>query len=327
MEKRDIDENALIVASVLDPSLNIVPFNSAIVTPIRRTTVSPRMDYQINASNTMSARYTYTTQTHADQGVGQFALASRGYSTDNTEQTVQMTETAVLNARTINETRFQYIRERNNQQGVSTTPDHKCERRIRYRRSSLQPELHGPGLVRVAELYVDVAGTHQVKFGARLRGILDATQSTSNFNGTFTFAGGRFPVLTADGQIQLDASGQSRYLPISHPSKSIVRRSYCCSRGSPAVQIRALGYGPNQFTLNGGMPLAGVNQFDIGLFVQDDWRVQAELTVSGGLRYEGQTNIQDLGIFRRALESRGHPAAQNSLASQDRYSRRIRHLL
>lgn len=48
---------------------------------------------------------------------------------------------------------------------------------------------------------------------------------------------------------------------------------------------------PTQFTIAGGDPIAGVSQTDYGVFLQDDWRVNPELTLSFGLRYEDQTNI------------------------------------
>ena len=42
-----------------------------------------------------------------------------------------------------------------------------------------------------------------------------------------------------------------------------------------------------------GNPLASVSQTDVGLFITDDWRVNQKLTLSFGLRYENQTNIND----------------------------------
>ena len=54
---------------------------------------------------------------------------------------------------------------------------------------------------------------------------------------------------------------------------------------------------PTQFTIAGGDPLAGVSQTDIGVFAQDDWRVNPELTLSFGLRYENQTNISSNNNF------------------------------
>ena len=295
-EERNIDENALIVASVLDSGFNVVPFNSAIVTPIRRTTVSPRVDYQINTNNTMSARYTYTDQTHQGQGVGQFQLASRGYSSGNSEHTAQLTETAVLNTRTINETRFQYIRQRSDQQGVSTTPSVNVSGAFVSGGAPFSLNFSDLDSYELQNYTSMSLGTHQVKFGARLRGSLDASQSTSNYNGTFTFAGGRFPVLTASNQNQLDATGQNVLTNLT--SIQVYRQTQLLlQQGLSSVEIRALGFGPNQFTLNGGTPLADVNQFDAGLFIQDDWRARPNITISAGLRYEVQTNIHDHGDF------------------------------
>ncbi len=37
--------------------------------------------------------------------------------------------------------------------------------------------------------------------------------------------------------------------------------------------------------------------FDAGLFVQDDWRLKPNLSINGGLRYEGQSGISDHADF------------------------------
>src|SRR6185436_11090861 len=95
-EKRDIDDQALIVATVLDANNNIVGFNETVPIPSRRTTFSPRIDYQINHSNTLVGRYSYARTTRAT-GVGGFALPSRAYDTTGTEQNLRLTETAVIN--------------------------------------------------------------------------------------------------------------------------------------------------------------------------------------------------------------------------------------
>ncbi|MBA2341039.1 MAG: carboxypeptidase regulatory-like domain-containing protein, partial [Pyrinomonadaceae bacterium] len=55
-ERRETDDNAVIRATILDPSLNITPFSLAVLTPQRRITFSPRFDYQINNANTLVAR-------------------------------------------------------------------------------------------------------------------------------------------------------------------------------------------------------------------------------------------------------------------------------
>src|SRR5438067_1943531 len=111
-ERRETDDNAVVQAVVLGPSFNPVSFNQTILTPDRRTTFSPRLDYQLNPTNTLVARYTFERASHLNEGVGDFNLPSRAFNETNTQQTVQATETAVINKKVINETHFQYERDR-----------------------------------------------------------------------------------------------------------------------------------------------------------------------------------------------------------------------
>ncbi len=106
-EKRDINDDAIINATILDPALNIVSFSQTVPLPNRRTEFSPRIDYQINAKNTLVARYEYE-HSRNSTGVGTFSLPSRLYNTFSTQQTARLTETAILNKKTVNETRFQF---------------------------------------------------------------------------------------------------------------------------------------------------------------------------------------------------------------------------
>jgi hypothetical protein len=60
----------------------------------------------LNEKNTLVMRYHYSQNSNQNSGVGDFSLLSRALNTDQTEHTVQLTETAVLSAKAINETRF-----------------------------------------------------------------------------------------------------------------------------------------------------------------------------------------------------------------------------
>jgi len=59
---------------------------------------------------------------------------------------------------------------------------------------------------------------------------------------------------------------------------------------SPAA-IRLLGGGPIQFSIAAGNPQAEVKQTDVSFYFQDDWKIRPNFTLSPGLRYENQTNI------------------------------------
>ncbi len=50
---------------------------------------------------------------------------------------------------------------------------------------------------------------------------------------------------------------------------------------------------PSTYMKRTGDPLVGYSHWQAGVFVQDDWRVRKNLTVSGGLRHELQTHLGD----------------------------------
>jgi hypothetical protein len=50
---------------------------------------------------------------------------------------------------------------------------------------------------------------------------------------------------------------------------------------------------PSQLIITQGSPSAAVGAFDAGLYVQDDWRLRPNITLSYGLRFESQDHIYD----------------------------------
>src|SRR6185369_585372 len=120
-DKRDVDDEALIVAQVLDANNNIVDLGITAPIPSRRTSFSPRVDYQINQNHTLVGRYSYTKNTRIT-GIGGFSLPSRAYDTENSEQSIQLTETAVINKTIVNETRFQFEHQSNAQDADNSIP-------------------------------------------------------------------------------------------------------------------------------------------------------------------------------------------------------------
>src|SRR5262249_39123286 len=116
-----------------------------------------------------------------------------------------------------------------------------------------------------------------------------------------TFAGGVGPILDANNQPVVNPSvcsnSQANLVPAGCQkidSLERYRRTLLFNGlGLTPAQMLPLGGGATLFTLNAGNALADVDQTDIGLFVQDDWRMRPNLTVSLGMRYETQTNISD----------------------------------
>ncbi|HJQ31342.1 MAG TPA: carboxypeptidase regulatory-like domain-containing protein, partial [Pyrinomonadaceae bacterium] len=247
----ETDDNDLVNGFVLD-SLTGTPtqFNLAVLTPRRNWSISPRVDYAINDTNTLVARYNYYHNTDLNQGVSQYSLPERAFDQTSSGHTLQLTETAILNKTTVNETRFQFIRNRFAQDPFSTALAVQVFDAFTSGGASVGNSFNETTRWEVTNTTTKAHGTHSIKFGARVRGVKVSDFSENNFNGTFTF------------------SSLAQY--------------------SAALAGQAL---PTQFSIAGGEPLAEITQTDFGGFIQDDWKVRPNLTLGGGLRYEGQTNI------------------------------------
>jgi hypothetical protein len=286
-EQRTITENAFILATTLDSSFNPVNVNQAITTPQTRLSLSPRVDYKISDSNTLTVRYQFTRSSLDKQGIGDYSLASQAYNAASTENTLQATETAILSPSLVNESRFQYLRSSSANTAAGNSVDIAVQGAFTGGSATVGNSNTVTNNYEFANNTTWTRGRHVLKAGFRMREALEASTSLNNFNGTFTFLGGMGP--------QLDAN----YQPVAGTSVALTalqvyqRTLKLQSLGYSAAQIRADGGGATQFSLSAGTPLSNVSFFDAGFYFNDDWRIRSNLTLSYGLRYESQTNIGD----------------------------------
>lgn len=299
----------------LDASLNVAPINSSFVVPRRTLTLSPRFDYQLNSNHTLVARYTHSRSNVSNLGVGELSLQERAYDSAVKQHTFQLTETAVVSSRMINETRFQFVRDRRRREDSNAAPG------IVVQDSFLAG---GPGIGRafgatdrfeLLNYSTLTVPNHVLRFGARLRRVHISDVSNENFNGTFLFAGGDAPQLDAANQVVLDDSG--RPVQVSITSLERYRRTLSMQRqGLSAAEIRARGGGPTQFSITDGDPAAEVSQTDVGAFFQDQWQLRPNVTLSLGLRYEAQSNLDDWTNFAPRVSVAWAPGRGKSAGGQ-----------
>jgi hypothetical protein len=259
LERRNINDSLVIDAKTLDPSFNPITISQAITNPRTRTNLSPRLDYQLGTNNTLTARYQFYRESETNDGVGQFSLPTQGYNVENTEQTLQLSDSQIFGAKVVNETRFQYIRERNNQNAQNPLPTIGVPGAFTSGGNSQGTIINNQDSYELQNYTSMALGVHFIKFGGRARDNRDSSNSTSNFNGTYTFTSLDGPELTSYKSTLMGLSGS----------------------------------GPYQAKVTLGLPSVAVNEFDVGVYFQDDWRFRPNMTFSYGARYETQNAIGD----------------------------------
>jgi hypothetical protein len=182
VERREIGENALILATTPEGAIN-----QALSAPQTRTSVSPRLDLALNSRNTLTARYQDLRIELDNLGAGDFSLPSRAYKQRQSEQVAQISETAVISPRALNETRFQFLRLVSQDSGAAATPAIDVVGAFSTGGSPAGNSASVTNSWELTNISTVTRGHHSFKWGGRARhSMLDDT-SFNNFLGTFTF--------------------------------------------------------------------------------------------------------------------------------------------
>ncbi len=270
---RNINDESVVDAVVLDPSFNQTSLSQAVPHPQTRTLVAPRVDFQLSNTNVMTVRYQYWHNDNQSNGVGQFDLPTQAYNASGTEHTLQVSDTQVVSARTVNQMRFQYLHDVNDQFPFSLDPALNVIGAFTGGGNSAGKSLDTQDHYELNNLTSMSLGRHNLTLGGRVRAINESQSADGGFNGTFTFPSLQAYQITEQGLAQ----------------------------GLTPTQIRAAGGGASQFSITAGNPLLQATWFDLGLYAEDEWRVRPNISLTAGLRFESQDHIQDHGDFAPRL--------------------------
>lgn len=309
INNRDVDNNTVVNARILDSSLNEIPFQQEFQIPSRRFSFSPRFDYAINDKNTLVARYSFSRSSVENQGIGNTTLPSRAYETKNVEHEIRLTETMIINPTTINETRFEYDWEKRDQVGDNSIPSINVSDAFSGGGAQIGLSFNRANTWELQNYTTTSLGKnseHAVKFGVRLRGINITDRSENGFGGSFSFTGAP--------EIRTPAGCVPPTTPQDPPCTIIPRLTPIEQYRGRIQGLTDPRYFPVQYSVTAGNPEQEVSRTDVGLFATDDWRINPGLTLSFGLRYENQTNISDNANFAPRFSVAWSPGAGGARA-------------
>ena len=282
--------NAVVDAQVLDAGLNPVTLSQTLLVPAQNLSTGGRLDWQTTANTAMTGRFEYTRDAANGTGPGGFLLGTGAYNTVMPGENAQISATTALNRTTVNELRFQFLRQSMTQTPASTAPAVVVLDSFTGGGAAAGAFAQQQSLYEIQDYVSKSLGAHTVVMGAQIRFLAFENAAPTNFNGQYVFSGGKAPVLDANNQPVLGSNGAPAIESIS--SLERYRRTLVLDAlGLTPAEIRILGGGASQYTVATGTPAASVMQFDFGAFVQDDWKVSKRLTLSAGLRWEGQNTI------------------------------------
>jgi hypothetical protein len=274
-QARQINENAIINATVLDPSFNRLRLSEAVVTPQAFWGLTARVDTLIGSKQMLSGRYQYDTS-HADNsGLGGIMLPSQGYALNLMDHTGWLSDTITLSSNALLEIRSQFQQTTTARDPLTESPSVQVLGAFQGGGSPLGNTLNRTRTFELQDYLSVVHHRHTMRMGVRLyaTGLLD--ESPTNFFGTYTFAGGQSPdggILTSLDVYQLTLQLQAQ--------------------GLTPAQIRAEGGGASALSISAGNPRSSVSQFEGAAFFQDEFQLRPSFTLGYGARYENQTNIR-----------------------------------
>jgi hypothetical protein len=197
-------------------------------------------------------------------GGGDNLLPERGSDCNNSNHTLRLAETWVVNSQIVHEARLQYRREHTQLQAKNDGAAINALNSFSGGGSTCCPsDSRGDG-VEYQDYLTYSHKKHTIKAGGQFRYENIRDLNATNFNGTYTF------------------SNLDQYINALNAANG--------------AQARA-----EQFTINRGDPLVKFDNYVVAWFAQDDFRVRPNLTLSIGLRHEVQSHLDDKVDFAPRL--------------------------
>ncbi|MFT3744844.1 MAG: carboxypeptidase-like regulatory domain-containing protein [Pyrinomonadaceae bacterium] len=285
------NSSAAITATTLDQNFAPIEVRRSFEVPSFNTWNYAFFNWDPNKKHKVVAMLDFSINKADSSGVEGLSLESRANKTSSSDASFAMTETYIISPDTVNSTRLRGSVNSSSTKALNAAASISVNEAFLGGGSQEDREYTNSRF----EIFNDTTrklGRFNIGFGGMLRAYRNKEVSRSNFGGSYTFSGRIAPVLDANYQPVRDGAGNivtSQVTSLETYRRTVLLRSF----GFSAAQIRTLGGGADQFTISGGNPEIGVNQYDYSFYQQNSFGISATTGISFGLRYENQSNIRD----------------------------------
>ncbi|HTW47360.1 MAG TPA: TonB-dependent receptor [Acidobacteriaceae bacterium] len=272
LEKRDIDEFNVVDAVTLNADDIPAPLQKSISAPQRLWIGSARGDWQINTNDLATVSFAANVNHIGNQGAGGLALPEAGYDSLVSEYDLRLLNTETFGASLLHETRIGYTWKRTEQTPLSMSPSLQVAGYFTGGGSAGGDLNNRERDLEADDDVIFTRGRHTLKFGAQSLDVFEHDYDPEAFNGVYVFGGGSAPALDANN----NPTGATTTISAIEQYRRAV--------------LKLPGGTPTTYQLNSGNPLVPFALWRLGLYAQDDIRLNSHYSLHAGFRYQLQTS-------------------------------------
>lgn len=278
IEHRQIDQFAVVNAWTVNSSDQEALFTQNVPTPQSLWVGSVRFGWLPTPQNNVTLSYIANVSTISNVGTGGIMLEQAGFENQRAEHVVHLSDVQTLSPSLVHESRIGYTWRYTTDTPNSLEPSLQVAGAFTGGGSTVQfTRIHERDL----EIDDDVIfshGKHTVKAGVEAKDIALADALPTNFNGTYIFGGGEAPVLGGSGTTVITGLDQYLRAVLSEP-----------------------GGTPTAFAATTGTVSMSLNQLQVALYAQDQYKLNRRLQLSLGMRWQLQDTPRTIGSIAPRL--------------------------
>ncbi len=243
---------------------------------------STRGTAQLSSNHVLNASYNHQNQEEQNQNVSGIRLPSQGSFSEGGSRNVQIKETAILSGNWNNEAQFQYQRFRRSQLPNTTGLHFDVSGTLRTG-GSQQDFTFQNTQYEFSDLLMYTGSRMAMRIGFQGNQVTNWSDSRNNYFGTY-----RFSTLYDYCGVVLGFVGSQCQIALA--GREADKAQFEMDNPSEVLDITPTA---ESYSVSFGESVSEVSSFFGATFVQTDFRVRNDLTLSVGARYEWQSHLDD----------------------------------